>query len=91
MRAHPLNPMTDSDLRRCLRAQTRYPVGAVTWETVHGGSGRIRPALAAATARGERLVVVDAITDEDLVAIGEACAGDCREIGGRNIVRCRAA
>lgn len=65
MRAHPLNPMTDSDLRRCLRAQARHPVGAVPWETVRSGSAAIRSALAAAAARGERLVVVDAITDED--------------------------
>jgi uncharacterized protein YgbK (DUF1537 family) len=51
---HPLNPMTDPDLRRWLRRQTTAPVGLVPFETVRRGAAAIRDALAGAAERGER-------------------------------------
>lgn len=85
MRAHPLTPMTDSNLCRWLGLQTEHPVGLVPWEIVRRGSGAIRNALDAAAARGERLIVVDAITDEDLVAIGRSCADAPLLTGGSGL------
>lgn len=85
LRTHPLNPMTDSDLRRWLRRQTRRPVGHVPWTRVHQGATAIAAALAEAAARGETLVVVDAVTDEDLMAIGAACADAKLITGGSGI------
>lgn len=85
LRTHPLNPMTDSDLRRWLRLQCREPVGFVPWRTVHDGAGAIRNALDDAARRGEMLVVVDAISDDDLLQIGEAAAGVPLLTGGSGI------
>ena len=82
---HPLNPMTDPDLRRWLTRQTRDPVGLVPWNVVRLGGGAIRLALAEAVAKGQRLAIVDAITDDDLCAIGEACAEAPLLTGGSGI------
>lgn len=72
MESHPLNPMTDPDLRRWLARQAKEPVGLVAWPVVRQGGAALRGALDAAAADGERLVVVDAISDDDLLAIGDA-------------------
>jgi uncharacterized protein YgbK (DUF1537 family) len=85
LRMHPLNPMTDSDLRRWLKHQSTKAVGFVPWSCVRQGSEAIRSALDAAARRGEGLVIVDAITDEDLLAIGEACAGAALITGGSGV------
>lgn len=82
---HPLNPMTDADLRRWLARQSADPVGLVPWATVRAGAEAIRAALDAAAARGERLAIVDAVADEDLVAIGRACADAPLLTGGSGI------
>src|SRR5688572_13154830 len=82
---HPLNPMTDADIRRWLARQSREPVGLVPWTTVRQGAAAIRAALDFAAGRGERLVIVDAVSDEDLLAIGEACAEAKLLTGGSGI------
>jgi uncharacterized protein YgbK (DUF1537 family) len=82
---HPLNPMTDSDIRRWLSLQTKHPVGLVPWREVVAGAQSIRRALDAAAARDEVLVIVDAVQDEDLVRIGEACADSALLTGGSGI------
>jgi 3-dehydrotetronate 4-kinase len=85
MQNHPLNPMTDSDIRRVLAAQSAEPVGHVPWATVDKGPGAIRKALDDTASTGKRLVIVDAIADRDLLAIGEAIAGDRLVTGGSGI------
>lgn len=85
MEHHPLNPMTDPDLRRWLRRQTRHDVGHVAWPTVAQGAAAIRTALAASAAKGEWLTVVDAIEDRDLLALGEALDGAVLLTGGSGI------
>lgn len=82
---HPLNPMTDPDIRRWLAAQSKGPVGLVAWRAVRQGPPVIRKALDDAAAGGQVLVIVDAITNEDLVAIGEACAEAPLLTGGSGI------
>ncbi|WP_299588058.1 3-oxo-tetronate kinase [uncultured Tateyamaria sp.] len=72
MQNHPLTPMTDPDLRRWLAPQTRYSVGHVGPGPVFGGAAAIAAALEAEHGKGHRHIVVDAIRDEDLRAIGEA-------------------
>jgi 3-dehydrotetronate 4-kinase len=85
MENHPLNPMTDADIRRWLTRQCTDPVGFVPWTAVRDGAAAIRRGLDAAAARGERLAIVDAITDEDLIAIGQACANAPLLTGGSGI------
>jgi uncharacterized protein YgbK (DUF1537 family) len=72
MQNHPLTPMTDPDIRRWLRRQTRSAVGHVALGEPLG-------------ACEETLVVVDAVTDEDLVRIGRACADAPLVTGGSGI------
>lgn len=81
MEAHPLTPMTDPDLRRWLRRQTKLGVGHVNASIVQAGAGAIGKALNLEKATGKTLIVVDAIHDRDLMAIGEAAA-DLRLITG---------
>lgn len=85
MESHPLNPMTDPDLRRWLARQAKEPVGLVPWPVVRRGGAALREALDAAAASGERLVVVDAISDDDLLAIGDAVAEAPLLTGGSGV------
>ncbi|MEX2521074.1 MAG: 3-oxo-tetronate kinase [Paracoccaceae bacterium] len=72
MERHPLTPMTDSDIRRWLAAQTTLGVGHVGAAKVAQGAAAIREGLDAEAAAGRTLIVVDAVADHDLMAIGEA-------------------
>lgn len=82
---HPLNPMTDADTRRWLRQQTTGDVGHVDIGTVRQGPAGIETALRAHAAKGNALVIVDAIADDDLVAIGRAVASQRLVTGGSGI------
>ncbi|MEO0381775.1 MAG: nucleotide-binding domain containing protein, partial [Pseudomonadota bacterium] len=72
MQNHPLTPMTESDLRRWLAPQTVSRVGHVGSNHVFAGPTAIESALSDQHSKGCRLIVVDAIRDEDLRAIGAA-------------------
>ena len=85
MQNHPLTPMTDADIRRWLRLQTDSDVGHVPAPVVGEGAEAIDAALRACAQRGETLVIVDAVTDEDLVRIGKACADAPLLTGGSGI------
>lgn len=81
MQDHPLTPMRDADLRRVLAAQTRWPVAHVPAQVVAQGAGAIRAALPEAAA----MVIVDAIHDADLLAIGTAAQGEKLLCGGSGL------
>ncbi len=85
MKDHPLTPMTDSSLVRLMQAQTRSSVGLVTREVVASGPAAVRDAFEKARSGGHRVVVVDAITDDDLRVIGEAAADLKLVTGGSGI------
>ncbi len=55
------------------------------YATVRRGHGEIAAALEAEAAAGRRLVIVDAVVDEDLLAIGAAVAGHKLVTGGSGI------
>jgi uncharacterized protein YgbK (DUF1537 family) len=74
MRHHPLTPMTDANLVRVLGRQTARKVGLVAYPEVAGGSERIRAAFERLRGEGAGYAIVDAVRDEDLVALGAACA-----------------
>jgi uncharacterized protein YgbK (DUF1537 family) len=82
---HPLNPMTDADIRRWLRHQTMADVGHVEIGVVYQGPAAVEAALEENARRGRTLVIVDAITDDDLVAIGRAAASHRLVTGGSGI------
>src|SRR5690625_343707 len=60
MRHHPLNPMTESDLRLWLQQQMTQPVGAVRWQEINANS----PCLD--FDGKEQFLIADAINDSDL-------------------------
>ncbi len=74
MRHHPLTPMTDPSLVRVLQRQTKHKVGLVQYATVVSGASAVRASFDKLRADGVRHAVLDAITDEHLLALGEACA-----------------
>lgn len=74
MERHPLTPMTDPDIRRWLSAQSREAPGHVDHGIVRKGSAAIAAALREQGEAGRTLIVVDALNDDDLVAIGAAVA-----------------
>lgn len=85
MENHPLTPMADADLRRWLAPQTRHRVGHVPAEDVFAGRNRIAASLDAQHGAGRRLIVVDAIRDADLMAIGQAAKALPLVTGGSGV------
>jgi uncharacterized protein YgbK (DUF1537 family) len=82
MQDHPLTPMRDSNLVRVLSRQTDGTVGLVPFATVSRGAATIRSALSALKEQGRRYAIVDAVTEADLLAIGEAVDGHALVTGG---------
>jgi uncharacterized protein YgbK (DUF1537 family) len=85
MKDHPLNPMTDSDLRRVLARQTRLAVGSIGFVDVEAGPRAIAAALAREAAAGRPISIVDAVTDRHLRSIGAAVASLPLVTGGSGI------
>lgn len=73
MRDHPLTPMRDSNLMRLLAPQTKRPVGLVSYPVVRKGAQAVRVALARLAQEGVAHVVADAIEDDHLGVLAEAC------------------
>ncbi|WP_413992631.1 3-oxo-tetronate kinase [Labrys okinawensis] len=85
MEKHPLTPMTDPDIRRWLGYQVKGKVGHVPLGVVHEGDAALARAFAAEAAAGRRLVVADAVEDDDLLILGKALAGHRLVTGGSGI------
>jgi 3-dehydrotetronate 4-kinase len=74
MRDHPLTPMTDANLVRVLQAQCQGRVGLLRYDTVRAGVAATRARIAALRAEGVRIAIADAIDNDDLRVLAEACA-----------------
>jgi uncharacterized protein YgbK (DUF1537 family) len=85
MEKHPLTPMTDPNIRRWLRLQTKGEVGLITLDTVRAGGQKLAEAFEAERRKGVRLVVTDAVADSDLMALGAALARHRLVTGGSGI------
>jgi uncharacterized protein YgbK (DUF1537 family) len=83
MEKHPLTPMTDPDIRRWLSCQTKLKVGHLQLQTLR--SGGAETALDLAVRNGDRLIVADAISDGDLVALGKTAKAHRLVTGGSGI------
>jgi uncharacterized protein YgbK (DUF1537 family) len=81
MRHHPLTPMTDPSLLRVLQRQTKHRVGLVQYASVVSGANAVRENFAKLRADGVRHAILDSITDEHLLTLGEAC-GDLKLVTG---------
>ncbi|MBD0329987.1 MAG: four-carbon acid sugar kinase family protein [Thermoleophilia bacterium] len=85
MARHPLTPMTDSDLVRVLARQTPRAVRLVPHDVVRSGARAVERRLEELAADGVAYAVTDALTDDDLVAIGAACAALPLVTGGAGV------
>jgi uncharacterized protein YgbK (DUF1537 family) len=85
MQNHPLTPMTDPNLVRVLQQQTRSKVGLIAYPTVSQGADQIRAGIEVLRQQGVRMAIVDALENQDLYAIGAACAGLPLVTGGSGI------
>lgn len=74
MRDHPLTPMTDANLVRVLQPQTRRRVDLVAQPVVSRGPEAVRERLDALRTEGAGLAVADAVANQDLLTLAEACA-----------------
>lgn len=85
MEKHPITPMIDANLARWLSYQSKNRVGLVSLDTVRQGVEAVRKALEEAARRNEKLVVCDAISDDDLLTLGHAAKGMALVTGGSGI------
>ncbi|GAB5374535.1 MAG: four-carbon acid sugar kinase family protein [Acuticoccus sp.] len=82
MKDHPLTPMRDSNLTRLLEPQVTQAVGLVDRLTVARGAAALKDALDTLAGEGVAHVVVDAVADDDLHIIAEACRSLTLMTGG---------
>jgi uncharacterized protein YgbK (DUF1537 family) len=85
MKDHPLTPMRDANLVRVLGRQTKRKVGLVSLPIVRQGAAALREAFEALKRSGHAYAIVDAVADDDLLALGAACAGMPLLTGGSGI------
>jgi len=85
MEHHPLTPMTDANLVRVLQRQSQAKVGLLRYDTVAKGAGAVRARIDALRSEGVQLAIADAISDADLLTLGEACAALPLITGGSGI------
>jgi uncharacterized protein YgbK (DUF1537 family) len=85
MKDHPLTPMRDANLVRVLGRQTARKVGLVPLSLVRRGAAAMREAFAALQSSGHAIAIVDAVADEDLLALGAASADLPLVTGGSGI------
>jgi len=85
MESHPLTPMRDANLVRVLSRQTDGTVGLVPFATVTAGADAIRRALTVFAEQGRRYAIVDAVLDDNLIAIGKAVAKHALVTGGSGV------
>ena len=85
LKDHPLNPMTESDLRKWLALQTGTEIGHVSFSDVQAGADQVRQKMSDEAAAGRNYMIVDAITDDDLMIVGQALKSQPLVTGGSGI------
>ncbi len=85
LKDHPLNPMRDSNLARVLGRQSHFPVGSITLDTVEKGEDAILHAMRCLHEDGYRTVIVDAVADRHLQAIGAAALQNAVSVGASGL------
>ncbi|WP_431302605.1 3-oxo-tetronate kinase [Sediminicoccus sp. BL-A-41-H5] len=85
MENHPLTPMRDANLVRVLGRQCEGGVGLLPFTVVAQGAAAIRSEVTRLRDANRRFAIADAITDQHLIALGEACANHALITGGSGI------
>lgn len=87
MEHHPLTPMTDANLVRVLSQQTASPVGLVRYDAVAQGASAVTSRFEQLRGDGVRVAIADAVSDADLMTLGEACASLPLITGGSGVAQ----
>lgn len=74
MQDHPLTPMRDPNLVRVLKPQTRHAVGLIDYRATGDSAQAVGASMAQQRQEGVGIAVVDALNNDDLLRIGQACA-----------------
>lgn len=85
MKDHPLTPMRDSNLMRLMGAQTEAKVGLVPYAIVLEGAAAVKARIEELVGQGVPYAVTDALTNQDLMVLGEALDGQVLLTGGSGI------
>ena len=85
MQHHPLTPMTDANLMRVLQRQMAARVGLLRYDTVALGAAAVRQRIEDLRAEGVAVAIADAVSNQDLYTLGEACAGLPLITGGSGV------
>jgi uncharacterized protein YgbK (DUF1537 family) len=72
MRDHPLTPMRDANLVRVMQAQCKGRVDLVPHAVMQTGTDAIRSKLRELEAAGVHFAIVDAVSNHDLLVLGQA-------------------
>ena len=75
MRHHPLTPMNDANLVRVLQAQTSQAVGLLRHDVLDRGPSAALESMSHLRAEGVKIAVADALSNDHLLTLAEACAG----------------
>ncbi len=81
LKDHPLTPMNDPDLVRVLQKQMKDKVALLPWQIVSQGEAAIQDELNRHD-QDAAVFIADAITHEDLHALGAACSEHALVTGG---------
>src|SRR5208282_1047159 len=81
MKDHPLNPMTEADLKVWLGYQTKREIGLCDHNTVKMGASTVAKELKRLGESGAEIIIVDAIDQKDIRTIAEAVS-DYRLVSG---------
>ncbi len=74
MEHHPLTPMGDANLVRVLQRQTSTKVDLLRYDVVASGVAAVEQRIMVLRSDGVRMAIADAVSDQDLRVLGEACA-----------------
>ncbi|KFL23965.1 Uncharacterized protein conserved in bacteria [Ralstonia pickettii] len=74
MEHHPLTPMRDPNLVPVLARQSASKVGLLRYDTIMRGAQAARDRAQQLRADGVKLAIADAISNDDLIVLGEAFA-----------------
>ena len=85
MRDHPLTPMRDANLLRVLQAQMKSKVGLIDYAEVARGPHAIRARMAALKSAGVMVAIADAISNDDLMRLGQAVSGMPLVVAGSGV------
>lgn len=85
MRHHPVTPMLDSNLMRLTERQARGKAANIPFSVVDAGRDALAEALRQLKEKGIRYAVPDTLTEDHLVALGEAVAALPLVTGGSGL------